>query len=447
MLASALLLASTAVYQSNFALSFNAAKGDVLRVPQEASMGAPLIDSFTVEMWVKASKKQKEPSDGGVVNLLGFPGRHPFVGLAADTGCAVVQLKLTNGSWYSYEGTTAIDDDKWHHVAATWDGTSANPAERELALYVDGVLEPSGGDEDDSLQVPKRPESAGHQVVRTCSNDLCEEGMHIGGLYCCSGKGYTGRYFNGTLDEVRVWTRALPQAELARKRSVPLAAGDETGLLFYFPLDEAGMETGANVVESRALPWYAILGNAQGGGRPAWTVSSAPLTCAVDSHAPICKRIDGVPESFAATQGSPAYGRGVAALYGSTYEGDDEASVSAMMFLVFVIAAMSAGVAATVTYTSIKGELPPSVAKASDAIMAVPQWVSEKTGVPLNGGGPGYAAAAAGSGGAGDWRWASPPREGEPAEASAAGTPPSAPPPQPPPASGSSAVSSTYGGL
>ena len=43
--------------------------------------------------------------------MLGFPGRHPFVGLAADTGCAVVQLKLTNGSWYSYER----DGDPNHH--------------------------------------------------------------------------------------------------------------------------------------------------------------------------------------------------------------------------------------------------------------------------------------------------------------------------------------------
>ena len=51
--------------------------------------------------------------------------------------------------------------------------------------------------------------------------------------------GYTGRYLNGTLDELRVWTRALDSTEIMEKMSKPLAAGDETGLLFYFPLDEA----------------------------------------------------------------------------------------------------------------------------------------------------------------------------------------------------------------
>ena len=113
------------------------------------------------------------------------------------------------------------------------------PTERELALYVDGVLEQSGGEDDDATDVPKTPEALGYSVVRACSDGLCEEGMHVGGLYCCSGGGYTGRYLNGTIDELRVWTRALSPKELNDKMRTPLAAGDEDGLLFYFPMDEA----------------------------------------------------------------------------------------------------------------------------------------------------------------------------------------------------------------
>jgi hypothetical protein len=229
-----------ATYPGNFALKFNPANGDVVRVPHESSMQGPLIDSFTVELWLKAQPRaQLAPEEGRVVNLVGFPGRHPFVGLASDTGCAVVQLKLDNGSWYSYEGTTPVDDGEWHHISATWDGTSPEPTERELSLYVDGVLEQSGGEDDDVSDVPKTPEALGYTVVRTCSEGLCEEGMHVGGLYCCSGGGYTGRFLNGTIDELRVWSRALSAKEVGEKMRTPLAAGDEEGLLFYFPLDEA----------------------------------------------------------------------------------------------------------------------------------------------------------------------------------------------------------------
>ena len=108
----------SAVYPGNFALNFDPSHGDVVRVPHESSMQGPLIDSFTVELWLLVQpRSQAAPTEGRVVNLVGFPGRHPFVGLASDTGCACVQLKLSNGSWYSYEGTTPIDDGEWHHVS------------------------------------------------------------------------------------------------------------------------------------------------------------------------------------------------------------------------------------------------------------------------------------------------------------------------------------------
>ena len=46
----------------------------------------------------------------------------------------------------------------------------------------------------------------------------------------------------------------------------PLDGQNQNGLLFYFPLDEAGMEIGSNVVQSRALGWFGMLGNVVGGG-------------------------------------------------------------------------------------------------------------------------------------------------------------------------------------
>ena len=99
----------------------------------------------------------------------------------------------------------------------------------------------------------------GYTVASSCDDEegLCEEGMHIGGLYCCGGGGYTGQYFNGTIDEIRVWTRPLLRTELAQRMYVPLAPAEHEALLLYFPLDDAGMEMGANAVESRALQWCA----------------------------------------------------------------------------------------------------------------------------------------------------------------------------------------------
>ena len=169
LLALVLVVPAAAAYAGNFALTFNAKDGDIVRVPHESSMQGPLIDSFTVELWLLVHPNTQLDDGGRIVNLVGFPGRHPFVGLATDTGCAVVQLKTANGTWYSYEGTTPVDDGQWHHIAATWDGTSAEPMERELSLYVDGLLEEAGGEDDDATGVPKTPEAYGLTVVRTAS--------------------------------------------------------------------------------------------------------------------------------------------------------------------------------------------------------------------------------------------------------------------------------------
>jgi len=132
--------------------------------------------------------------------------------------------------------------------------------------------------------------------------------MHVGGLYCCSGGGYSGRYLNGTLDELRVWTRALSSKEINDKMGVPLLAGDEEGLLFYFPFDEQGMDSGQEmvVVESRAYPWFGLLGNSSGKGRPLWVESGAPLRCMVDSLARPCVEagVGNLREVYAAGTGS-----------------------------------------------------------------------------------------------------------------------------------------------
>jgi hypothetical protein len=408
-----------AVYPGNFALTFSAPSGSVLRVPHESSMAGPLIDSFTVEFWLLARPHdQLYPEEGRVVNLVGFPGRHPFVGLASDTGCAVVQLKLSDGSWYTYEGTHPIADGEWHHVAATWDGTKPQPEQRELALYVDGELQPSGSDEDDapSQTPPMRPEAAqGQSVVRSCADGLCEEGMHVGGLYCCSGGGYTGRYFNGTLDELRVWTRARTRTEILSTLATPLAAGDEPSLLFYFPLDEAGMEVGANVVESRALPWYGILGNAAGGGRPSWTISTAPLSCTRGSRAPVCVRLAGGDGSGGEKEDG-YYGDDRPSHHGE--DGEGSMSLSAVFLLVVAVALFSGTFAAIATYTSIKGDMPPlfseTLQRLTASIFGNDYTLASRRG-------------AAGSSGAGsashrskavppavssgdEWRWATPPR-------------------------------------
>ena len=293
MLATVLGLGPLAFYPNNFALNFSAAHMDIVRVPHHELMNHDLIDSWSLEAWIYPLKEQKRPAAGTIVNIVGFPGRHPMLGMTYD-GFAVAQLKDTAGKWYTYQGTTPLlKDGKWHHLAATWNGRSAHAADNKLSLYVDGQLEVAGGDLDDGSGQPKTPNTQGYTMASKCTPELCEEGMQIGGLYQQNmGGGYTGRFFSGTIDEVRVWTREIGNSEIVERMRKPLQAQDEQQLLFYFPFDDAGMDMasseGSIVVFSKALDWPGMLGTSRGTNRPHWSVSNAPLTCTANSRAPAC---------------------------------------------------------------------------------------------------------------------------------------------------------------
>jgi hypothetical protein len=124
---------------------------------------------------------------------------------------------------------------QWHHVAATYDGTT-------VALYVDGVLQDSG------------PFSG--PIVDAGTNFAL--GSNVGG----------GNWFNGTLDDVKFYAVGLSQAEIQAimtTQNVPPAATitAPTGVPTY--------STGSGDV---------ALGGSALGGAPAGSITSVTWDCA-----------------------------------------------------------------------------------------------------------------------------------------------------------------------
>ncbi|MDA0168687.1 hypothetical protein OJ998_06280 [Solirubrobacter taibaiensis] len=89
-------------------------------------------------------------------------------------------------------GPNPLPADRWSHVATTFDGTT-------LRLYVNGV------------EVSSMPVTGPIKVSS--------------GALRMGGNAVWGEWFNGTLDEVRVYNRALSGAELMADRDTPIANG------------------------------------------------------------------------------------------------------------------------------------------------------------------------------------------------------------------------------
>ncbi len=138
-------------------------------------------DGVTVELWLKA--EQPNQTDRWMLNTVG--ASHTGYRLGLSNGCLTWQVPVTAWS----HGVTApqpLPLGQWVHVAATCDG-------QRLRLYQDG------------RQVAELPREGPIQPSLT---NLCL------GSYS---PGHERAFFQGVIDEVRLWDRALTPAQIAAR--------------------------------------------------------------------------------------------------------------------------------------------------------------------------------------------------------------------------------------
>jgi hypothetical protein len=110
-----------------------------------------------------------------------------FLELESDTNFSVDFSVIVNGQLLEYESEGySAPIDQWSHIAGTYDGT-------ELKVYLNGFRIPGS-------------------VKRSGSIDLRNKPYYIG----YSLKDSENRYFDGKIDEVAIFNRALSELEIAR---------------------------------------------------------------------------------------------------------------------------------------------------------------------------------------------------------------------------------------
>ena len=166
--------------------------------------------SITVEAWINLASL---PSSGTEYLVVGRPATlsnsDPFYSYALrvkNGGNARFNFHLSDGTEGSAFGTTAdtvsVETGKWYHLAGTFNGTSAK-------LYVNGQLKSENITSGDSISTGA-------------------VGFYIGG--------FLDGYFNGLIDEVRLWNVARTGTEISLSKDSPLF-GYESGLAGYWPLE------------------------------------------------------------------------------------------------------------------------------------------------------------------------------------------------------------------
>ncbi len=193
------------------ALNFDGSD-DVLTV-SDYSIGT---NDFTMESWIKP-KGFSSPDMYILSNRLNnFGGTGNWFNVAISSNKLQIELgQAAATSNTVFQGTTNLATNNWYHVAVTRSGLT-------YKLYVNGVLETTAND----------------QIVRDLTGNYSN--AHIGGWP----ENGTGRWFNGDMDELRVWNVARSQCEIQDQMLCEITS-TASGLLSNFHFNQ-GVPAGAN---------------------------------------------------------------------------------------------------------------------------------------------------------------------------------------------------------
>ncbi|MEZ4956853.1 MAG: LamG-like jellyroll fold domain-containing protein [Saprospiraceae bacterium] len=158
--------------------------------------------SRTFEAWVK-------PDDEGPIFGYGVNSTNKKWIIRTD-GNGRLRTEI-NGA--SIVGETVITDGQWHHIAVVLDNTNGSNL-NNTTLYVDGKAEAI---------------SSSSNLTNTINTDAS------GTLTI--GRDMQGRYFQGEIDEARVWENARTDQEIRENMHLTLT-GSETGLVAYYQFDD-----------------------------------------------------------------------------------------------------------------------------------------------------------------------------------------------------------------
>jgi len=221
---------------ANYGIDFDGASEYVTFGPAPG-LGAA---TFTLEAWFnrRGAGATANTGNGGVVAIpLITKGRGEaegsnvdmnwFLGIRGSDGVLAADFEdFATGANHPVAGVTAVSYDVWHHAAATYDGSTWN-------LYLDGALEAT-------LLVGQTPrhDSIQHAAIGTAMNST----------------GVASGWFDGLIDEARVWDVALSQGDiLGGMGAIPSPV---PGLVARYTFDEG---TGTILHDSAGAPSEGLI--------------------------------------------------------------------------------------------------------------------------------------------------------------------------------------------
>lgn len=195
------------------------------------------LPTWTVELWVRPDAasgdeylfaKEAPDNDGNLSYAILLRDGVPLLIYRTGGG---------PGSEYELVGSTALSTGTWHHLAFTYDASSG------ATLYVDGSADGSAS-----------------------SSGSAGSGKSKGNNTILGAYGSGGGFFDGGLDEIRVWSVVRDASQIATNRALRVAT-DAPDLIGYWGLD-AGASDPSDLTGNHG---NGTLGGGTASKKPAWS--------------------------------------------------------------------------------------------------------------------------------------------------------------------------------
>ncbi len=207
-----LMIWQVAVSQ-NYALQFN---GSDERATMATTSETTLSQSFTIEAWINARAWKSQSWQGSIVTADSGGANGGFAFRCGNDGRLSMAVSANN-NWNEALSDVVMTANKWHHVATTVDQGS-------ITLYVDGV----------------------EVALATFQGNPA---ANMGTITIGESTGFPGRFFDGVIDEVRIWSVARTAEEIATNTFATFN-GDEDNLAAYLPMNDGAGTQVSNLADS-----------------------------------------------------------------------------------------------------------------------------------------------------------------------------------------------------
>ena len=160
------------------ALSFDGVN-DLVSVLDSASLN--ITGTITIEAWIKTTSASVDFSS--TIITKGSGAYFLTTGEYTFTTPRVTGFLWIGGAWHFLRGNTPINDGNWHHAVMTYNGS-------HLKVYRNGILDAVPRAVSGAIGVDSRPLNIGRYL------------------------GTSSLFFRGSIDEVRIYNRALSATEI-----------------------------------------------------------------------------------------------------------------------------------------------------------------------------------------------------------------------------------------